>query len=567
MKNINRDYLVRVKAKTAKISAPTSMKFFMTDVLTSNIFFLLEFDDVNYDSKDKTISSLISEYAPKQNADYYTLTLRVVKPNNEPKTIEAKRLDKDTNFFIADLTADFVDIPGIYKCELFVDTKIFGEDDVLYIERSTSDNFEYEVKKSIFYNLDDIIDEEYISIEDIATKEYVKGLVTGNINLAGYATQKQLAYKADRNHTHNEYATKTQLDEAIASVDCSHINLVDFVVSNSISINRSENSVIGEYSTAEGDNTAATGHASHAEGYSTIATGDFSHAEGNRTKAKNYSSHAEGAFTASNHEAAHAEGYYTEANGAYSHSEGYHTIANGRYQHVQGKYNISDKTDYAHIVGNGVDAENLSNAHTLDWDGNAWFAGKVCIGEENKELVTKDYIDDEVLSVVEDRINDAISNGDIQIECDYEYDDTEIRNSITELGNNLANSLASKANKKIAAPLYEGVESLDISTLELHDENRRYIRVVNPNGLLSVELPNSIDADFAEIHAIIIPINNGTKISISIDKNPEHESLKYQDKNLIPFFLEQDIVYEFIFTYINCDNGSCRWLVGAIVYE
>lgn len=48
-------------------------------------------------------------------------------------------------------------------------------------------------------------------------------------------------------------------------------------------------------------------------------------------------------------------------------------------QHVQGKYNIKDTEEkYAHIVGNGTynyqtysPAE--SNAHTLDWEGNAWY--------------------------------------------------------------------------------------------------------------------------------------------------------------------------------------------------
>jgi hypothetical protein len=33
--------------------------------------------------------------------------------------------------------------------------------------------------------------------------------------------------------------------------------------------------------------------------------------------------------------------------------------------------------EYAHIVGNGDSENNRSNAHTLDWSGNAWFAGSV----------------------------------------------------------------------------------------------------------------------------------------------------------------------------------------------
>ena len=35
---------------------------------------------------------------------------------------------------------------------------------------------------------------------------------------------------------------------------------------------------------------------------------------------------------------------------------------------------------HAFIVGNGTSNDDRSNAHTLDWDGNAWFAGKVYIG-------------------------------------------------------------------------------------------------------------------------------------------------------------------------------------------
>ena len=43
--------------------------------------------------------------------------------------------------------------------------------------------------------------------------------------------------------------------------------------------------------------------------------------------------------------------------------------------------NVADVDEkYAHIVGNGAplgDENARSNAHTLDWEGNAWFAGSV----------------------------------------------------------------------------------------------------------------------------------------------------------------------------------------------
>ncbi len=85
-----------------------------------------------------------------------------------------------------------------------------------------------------------------------------------------------------------------------------------------------------------------------------------------------------GKSTTASGAAAHAEGYGTTASGNQSHAEGVHTTAQGENQHVQGKYNISDTTS-AHIVGNGS-VNNRSNAHTLDWSGNAWFAGDVYTG-------------------------------------------------------------------------------------------------------------------------------------------------------------------------------------------
>lgn len=98
--------------------------------------------------------------------------------------------------------------------------------------------------------------------------------------------------------------------------------------------------------------------------------------------------------------ASHAEGSKTTASGDYSHAEGDSTTASSQNQHVQGKYNIEDLNGtYAHIVGNGEDGKN-SNAHTLDWQGNAWYSGKLSqegTPTEDKDLVTKKYVDDNIL--------------------------------------------------------------------------------------------------------------------------------------------------------------------------
>lgn len=96
-----------------------------------------------------------------------------------------------------------------------------------------------------------------------------------------------------------------------------------------------------------------------------IANGNYSHAEGIITVASGYASHAEGEDV--------------QASGRATHAEGVGTIASGDYQHIQGKYNTEDIA-CAHIVGNGNSWDDRSNAHTLDWDGNAWFAGIIKVG-------------------------------------------------------------------------------------------------------------------------------------------------------------------------------------------
>lgn len=54
------------------------------------------------------------------------------------------------------------------------------------------------------------------------------------------------------------------------------------------------------------------------------------------------------------------------------------TVANGENQLVFGKYNVKDtENKYACIIGNGTSDTERSNAHTVDWNGNAWFAGDV----------------------------------------------------------------------------------------------------------------------------------------------------------------------------------------------
>ena len=177
----------------------------------------------------------------------------------------------------------------------------------------------------------------------------------------------------------------------------------------------------GKSSHAEGMHTTASANATHAEGSSTTASAYASHAEGDSTTASGQYSHAEGNSTTASGEASHAEGYKTTASGDNSHVEGYHTTASGKNQHVQGKYNIKDtENKYAHIVGNGARdsstdwKEVRSNAHTLDWNGNAWFAGKLSqegTPTEDKDLVTKKYVDEHSANIADGFIMNDQVNG------------------------------------------------------------------------------------------------------------------------------------------------------------
>ena len=187
---------------------------------------------------------------------------------------------------------------------------------------------------------------------------------------------------------------------------------------------------------AEGDITEASGQMSHAEGWRTLAFNSYTHAEGRDGAAFGSGSHVEGEGSRASLNmtgAANAVEYSTNtadtssylngkfayndqiftivgtsgsnvtldktmssssaidavmvfvynhyASGLSSHVEGVGTIADSKMQHVQGQYNIVDSEDkYAHIVGNGLTNKKRSNAHTLDWDGNTWFKGKIKVG-------------------------------------------------------------------------------------------------------------------------------------------------------------------------------------------
>ena len=270
-----------------------------------------------------------------------------------------------------------------------------------------------------------------------------------NSTVQGYSTTATgPGAHAEGNYTQSDgYGSHAEGSSTKATGSYSHAEGIYTEASGASSHAEGSNTkATGSYSHAEGNYTNASESSSHAEGNYTKATGGYSHAEGSRTEASGTSSHAEGDYTVANRRGMHAEGAYNLYDNAkfldvvslsnysnwsdkYSSSEytfdadtGYYTLVNAEpkneaviglyyatsYQYKKGTIDILRKpislisgtnyeteihqsnlgTDtqgkYVHVVGNGVSSAR-SNAYTLDWDGNGWFAGDVFVGGASQD--------------------------------------------------------------------------------------------------------------------------------------------------------------------------------------
>lgn len=324
----------------------------------------------------------------------------------------------------------------------------------------------------------------------------------GNYNIQAFEnlTNIMLLIELGKNDiTTNTFTDLVIYEEEVKYLDNKYLE-TDLLLQNSISLGRIGD--IGAGSSAIGMRAEASGQCSHAEGMYVTSSGNCSHAEGNLTKATGDGSHAEGGGTIASGNCSHAEGNLTRASGENSHAEGASTIASSQNQHVQGKYNIEDLNGtYAHIVGNGEDGKN-SNAHTLDWQGNAWYSGKLSqegTPTEDKDLVTKKYVDDnkEYINYNDKLINDKITTLHISrhpVSCSTEINKKPLCELFPELLNMtydtvFKKSISFKVNMDNFVKEYPTVKSAyNKIGVNLYDENDNFIgnsygSYINGDGL------------------------------------------------------------------------------------
>ena len=175
-----------------------------------------------------------------------------------------------------------------------------------------------------------------------------------------FETQKLYYRKTNAFEEDTELFTNpwNEVSNSSGNVDIStKMDKKNAIGTGSFSLNRKANSQVGDYSVTLNNINTASNKNTFAHGFDTVASGIGSH----------------------------AEGFSTTASGTYSHAEGSSTIAAGEKQHVEGRFNVEDtENKYAHIIGGGT-SSTPKNIHTVDWDGNAYYAGTITC----KSIVTE----------------------------------------------------------------------------------------------------------------------------------------------------------------------------------
>ena len=296
--------------------------------------------------------------------------------------------------------------------------------------RGTSDEYAAAVKDNdaIYFTTDD--GKIYIGDKKISGD----GSVTVDNTLSDTSTnpvQNKVVKQAIDNKADKTIAT-TDTNGLMSAEDKTKLDNVDDTYAlkskygnTTIDVGRKAETDVGEYSTAEGQDTTASGYAAQAEGDRTKAIGGYTHAEGVSTTADRYCSHAEGEGTKASGVGSHAEGWFTTASGDYSYAGGCYTKALRTSEFAHGKYNKSH-INTLFSIGDGTADDARHNAFEITTDG-----GKL----HDKDIATTDLIPTSVPASGgnADTVNNHTVDSDVPANAvftDTVYDDTDIRAEI-----------------------------------------------------------------------------------------------------------------------------------------
>ena len=231
------------------------------------------------------------------------------------------------------------------------------------------------------------------SLTGYATETYVNTKISEaqlggtEVDLSAYALKTDIPTTVSSFTNDAGYATTSYVDNAVAGAGggsggtgtTTCVGKVGTGTNSVILNDTSNNKASASYSLATGKGTTASGVYSEAHGCNTKAIGNYSYAHGDTSQATaDYS---------------YADGYNSIASGVCSYAQGESVLASSKNQHVFGIYNIEDKSSkYQFIVGNG-NSTARSNSFTIDYNGNAWFAGNVTTGSGKAQLATVAYVD------------------------------------------------------------------------------------------------------------------------------------------------------------------------------
>lgn len=312
----------------------------------------------------------------------------------------------------------------------------------------------------------DYTNEEKAKVTTAANLNIRNGASTGSVKTSSATSASgTYSFAEGRSTTASGSASHAEGQGTTAGGNSSHAEGNSSTASGSTSHAEGSNAVAsGDSSHAEGSFTTASGRGSHAEGYFTTAKGNYSHTGGERTIVKGSRGTAIGKYnldpdsdentlvTQSNtpHSFYSSSTYtttYTQPTisvedgtvtctntsslkpdqfqiGMYVINNiidepGYFKIlstpsSSGYYCHANVdsyliKIRRSILSTYAFSVGNGTTEYRRSNAHTLDWSGNAWYQGDVYVGSTSgtnkdngsKKLASEEYVETAVANLVD----------------------------------------------------------------------------------------------------------------------------------------------------------------------